>query len=411
MMGSAASVERSTNAIAINSGGSSDYEPGNSTNYAARYFPNASLYSADDGIKHKRTNHDNQTVSKDTATNNITHHRQQTSKVSNEKMEMKTAQGQLELDSINNLQKQLKMAVNNLKVTYADWDFEMPVILLASRKINNVESKYGNKISSLRRNDTLQEKMAKVREDRSRYLHRLSELASVRLKHNNPCIADLSDPNRASKLAEKLSELYDNQWTDVFEATTKHKKHIDHKDTAICLRKILMYCYNQCSKCAQDQRKNLLYQLTLSKSDNPSPSLQLRIKEFQKLASPYTLTHVQSIVCKGIVTKEELQLVITNEKLLSKPPVKSYVELCTEITWLMQILDPPAVLDMSNIPNNYKSYTIIGPYIDYVLWPAMLLSETGPLVIKGVAQFKKINSVNKQNDDNATIQKNKLEYV
>lgn len=35
---------------------------------------------------------------------------------------------------------------------------------------------------------------------------------------NNPNIADLSDPNRQTKIGEKYSELYDNEWTDAYEA-------------------------------------------------------------------------------------------------------------------------------------------------------------------------------------------------
>lgn len=46
---------------------------------------------------------------------------------------------------------------------------------------------------------------------------RISEIAGARLKSNNPAIADLSDQNRPSKLAEKFSELYDNEWTDATE--------------------------------------------------------------------------------------------------------------------------------------------------------------------------------------------------
>lgn len=41
----------------------------------------------------------------------------------------------------------------------------------------------------------------------------------AKLTDNNPNIADLSDKNRPTKLAEKYQELYDNQWTDAFEIT------------------------------------------------------------------------------------------------------------------------------------------------------------------------------------------------
>jgi len=42
-------------------------------------------------------------------------------------------------------------------------------------------------------------------------------MASRKLRDNNPNITDLSDQNRPTKLAEKMSELYDNQWTDAFD--------------------------------------------------------------------------------------------------------------------------------------------------------------------------------------------------
>lgn len=46
---------------------------------------------------------------------------------------------------------------------------------------------------------------------------RLSSVAGERLRFNNPAIADLSDENRPNKLAEKFSELYDNEWTEFYE--------------------------------------------------------------------------------------------------------------------------------------------------------------------------------------------------
>lgn len=41
-------------------------------------------------------------------------------------------------------------------------------------------------------------------------------MAGRRLTDNNPDITDLSDTNRPTKLAERYSELYDNEWTEAF---------------------------------------------------------------------------------------------------------------------------------------------------------------------------------------------------
>jgi hypothetical protein len=44
------------------------------------------------------------------------------------------------------------------------------------------------------------------------------------LTDGNANIADLSDENRPTKLSEKYSELYDNQWTDAFTYLSSIKK-------------------------------------------------------------------------------------------------------------------------------------------------------------------------------------------
>ena len=52
----------------------------------------------------------------------------------------------------------------------------------------------------------------------------LSKLMGSRLTDNNPNIADLSDPNRPTKIAEFYTELYDNQWTDAYDEMEKNVK-------------------------------------------------------------------------------------------------------------------------------------------------------------------------------------------
>ena len=44
---------------------------------------------------------------------------------------------------------------------------------------------------------------------------------------DNPNIADLSDSNRPTKLAESFSELYDNDWTNAYEELQRRKNMPD----------------------------------------------------------------------------------------------------------------------------------------------------------------------------------------
>ena len=63
-------------------------------------------------------------------------------------------------------------------------------------------------------------------------------MASSKLRDNNP---DLSDQNRPTKIAEKLSELYDNQWRDAFNALKSLNK--DEKEILDVLLESLMVGY------------------------------------------------------------------------------------------------------------------------------------------------------------------------
>ena len=66
--------------------------------------------------------------------------------------------------------------------------------------------------------------------------------ASVRLRKDNPNLADLSDALRPTKLAEKYTELYDNNWTDAFEEL-HDKCSLSEGRVIKCLLKILMVCF------------------------------------------------------------------------------------------------------------------------------------------------------------------------
>lgn len=70
-------------------------------------------------------------------------------------------------------------------------------------------------------------------------IFRVSALASAKLTDGNANIADLSDENRPTKLAEQFSELYDNEWTDAFERILKSKSRIPEDEACRILLKIL----------------------------------------------------------------------------------------------------------------------------------------------------------------------------
>ncbi|XP_053400033.1 uncharacterized protein LOC123557699 [Mercenaria mercenaria] len=75
------------------------------------------------------------------------------------------------------------------------------------------------------------------------------------------------------------------------------------------------------------------------------------------------------------------------------PELKPFIRKCTFLCWMMVVQAPSmnfhmvdANKDVNFDKNMYKEYTSRGPLIKYVVWPALLLHEDGPMVSKGVAQ-------------------------
>ena len=72
----------------------------------------------------------------------------------------------------------------------------------------------------------------------------MSELAGAKLMDNNPDIADLSDPNRAMKIGEKFSSLYDDDWTDGYQMFTEKFKLCEEDAIKQLLDILLVMSFN-----------------------------------------------------------------------------------------------------------------------------------------------------------------------
>lgn len=61
----------------------------------------------------------------------------------------------------------------------------------------------------------------------------MSKVAGEKLTENHPMTVDLSDTNRPTNLADRFSELYDNEWTKALDDLNKVKE--EHEDGNIKL--------------------------------------------------------------------------------------------------------------------------------------------------------------------------------
>ncbi|XP_052794651.1 uncharacterized protein LOC128227820 [Mya arenaria] len=233
--------------------------------------------------------------------------------------------------------------------------------------------------------DDLRVRLRKAEAELSDTKSRLSKIMGQKLSDNNPNIADLSDTNRPTKLAERYQELYDNQWTDAFEVI--EKCYSDEKKCIGILLYLLKDVKQFCEDLYETQMQEICKVIHLSEKTNRSilsDSVNKQMKDFLKGTADISVSEIQKVYCKNRSTIHGTPIA----------QVRPFIDECITICWLMSVQDPPVVLGKDPPPNSlfdtnfFKHYTMTGTEIDYVVWPSLYLHEGGPLLGKGVVQAK-----------------------
>ncbi|XP_053400220.1 uncharacterized protein LOC128545988 [Mercenaria mercenaria] len=266
--------------------------------------------------------------------------------------------------------------------------------------------------------ENMKQHLEEVKTEKAALNMRLSKIAGDRLVRDNPSITDLSDRNRPIKIGEMYSEIYDNEWTDAFEAL--NNAGYSDQDAIETLRLTLLNVFQFCSKKAESLLKkteeavNILfeeYKATEQKKDMSHLTMPKNLSEqWGKLIRRSSFTDDLGTIAlqdkwkpniKGYQGLNHDQTILKaymsaswNAKCIYA--LKPFIKKCIFLGWMMVVQSPPMILAECKPGENfqkeaYKEYTQRGSIINYVVWPALLLNQGGPVVGKGVAQAKKLN--------------------
>ncbi|XP_052277961.1 uncharacterized protein LOC127876660 isoform X5 [Dreissena polymorpha] len=286
----------------------------------------------------------------------------------------------------------------------------------------------------------LKENLIKLQTEKDELTLRLSKVVGEKLMKDNPNITDLSDKNRPTKLGEMYTELYDNEWTDAYEALTQSGYR--DREAIETLFETLKGCFEFCQSKAdqlvestvkaaanvlfqevQEQmkdQKKLRQTLAVVSKDNRSDvdvlkqfffktlSLQRRWKSKnsddtkQSLEVLGTIYQPQSFEEELKRIRKQMSVilipVVQNAFLKTywddkcNPVMKPFIKKCLFLCWMMVVQGPPMCFDWSTKEgsqfdaNLYKQYTGSGKVVEFVVWPTLFLHNGGPVIAKGFAQ-------------------------
>ncbi|XP_052279953.1 tax1-binding protein 1 homolog isoform X12 [Dreissena polymorpha] len=265
------------------------------------------------------------------------------------------------------------------------------------KKINDKDTEIGKKTSEI---DGLKNEIADLKkachdafvklETKERETKKLEEDYKKKMNQkeeslSRPDIQDLSDSNRPSKLAERLFELYDNEWTNCYE--TVRKQFSTEQSAVQMLLRTCVKIYNSCTLIATSNVHDLQCAFSTF-SEEKDDVLLIQIKQRRKRARRVDIDLKR--ITQGI---GDNVADILGPDLIRNLHVRAFWVKCLEICWLMVIQDPPVYMDIEIDKQGqmfdhaaYRPYTQTGYEFDYVVWPALYTHQGGDILHKGVAQ-------------------------
>ncbi|XP_060571612.1 hyaluronan mediated motility receptor-like, partial [Ruditapes philippinarum] len=328
---------------------------------------------------------------------------------------------QLEYD-LNETRHAFTCKENEIKVRSTELEYQIDTLETEKRKLGEIVETLNTEVKTLK---STQKQLEKRKADNAnenvedKTFERLNKTCQTDWTYDNPRLSYLTRP---TKIAEDYAELYDNEWTDLFddiELATEEENisfilHILMKTSAIC---------SDLSNCHKKRIQDAFCKLTSTsqiKRFDPNKEEDIHSEE-EETGS----TAVEFEKDFGLVTKEEI-LIESDFGLLQKSQKESifdvknffetklskevettltkliigesrelkikrqdglerYIAKCVNTCWLMCQHDPPLFLEFSDIKestpfdtNKYKPYISSGKFIDFIVMPAVYLHEKGP---------------------------------
>ncbi|CAG2255438.1 unnamed protein product [Mytilus edulis] len=212
---------------------------------------------------------------------------------------------------------------------------------------------------------------------------------TIDLTGNTSSLSFLPDPIRPSKIAIKLQDLYESQYTESLATITE--SGCDAKSKELLLQ-ILHEVYDECRKQTHSQINTITmaFNPTVGIDDIETSLPSDVIKPLIEYRRKNALKYLPGLI-KSFVKTLPNRINISNAQLSF---CTSFIEKSMECCWLMCVTEPPMFLKFEWNKSEQIDLDELeieggdGKYVVNMRWPTLYLYENGPLMNKGVVNAK-----------------------
>ncbi|VDI69404.1 Hypothetical predicted protein [Mytilus galloprovincialis] len=311
------------------------------------------------------------------------------------------------LSSLQNIETDLQNKIHNMESKMEQYEArhksETQEMVNLKKKLEKLESQLREK--EIAHQDTIR-KLAEAQSKQEEIKKRLSHVANEKASPiNNISLMSCNGDEGPVQIGEKFRELYNTVWREAFDKVHTVCKR-DERKVLLILMEYLTECYLYCRRTARHQMDALLSLLvsptnmrgSLHKRlqgragsiDHIPPGLKQNIMAFRRTPSDNFIECIFEEFMNVVDYQKSRHL--RNIQARDITEVTPFVRKCIGVCWEMVTQEPPMYLLFKLRHNQiiekdrFDTYSSDGNKVDFLVWPALMRDENGPILEKGVVQ-------------------------
>ncbi|XP_052077007.1 uncharacterized protein LOC127715032 isoform X2 [Mytilus californianus] len=230
------------------------------------------------------------------------------------------------------------------------------------------------------------------------------------LKYDTALAEECIDKSLPTQMAKQFCGIYDVYWSEAFNQAKQ--QFIDDKEDEEIIKEIatltqLLFDYIKDKVTTQVKQMTvtmtkivtepIIVKQKSSRSTSTTKTVNTNAEEYQAVL-PYARLAVRDTIRYSLpVLMKDFTATQISRQLkpyLSLDKVNNFLDKCSQFSWNINVMELPMVLlwptdaTKDKLFHYFRYFTKFGTELEHGVWPALLLNEDGPIMVRGVVQLK-----------------------